>query len=194
MGVSVGYAAWPLLTELLPNSFPGVQSKQDNLVVDIDRARLETRMADFFNATISDSRMGRLHPGSMDGTHAANAKETRAILIKRGYRPEYLVRYVYRPFDCRWIYWEPETKLLGRKSPDLFRNVVPGNCFIEARQRQVKENFDRGYVVTALPDNFGNGFSNFFPLTVSAAGTQDRPDDTHPELFASQKPTGPHQT
>lgn len=191
MGMNSDYHSWSLITDLLVESFPGVQSKQDNLVVDIDHDTLEHRIKDFFDESITDAQMAKRHPGSMDGTHASDAKETRAALIKRGYLPQYLVRYIYRPFDSRWIYWEPETKLLGRKSPDLFRNIFAGNFFIEARQRQVKEDFDRGYVVTALPDNFGNGFSNFFPLYLKPKADDEATDQAHPDLFSPAKPSGP---
>ncbi len=190
MGMSANYEQWVRLTDLLEHSFPGVQSKQDNLVVDIDRGRLEGRIKDYFDPSISDDQMAKSHPSSMDGTHASNARTTRATLIKRGFLSSYLVRYVYRPFDCRWIYWEPETKLLGRKSPDLFRHVRKGNFFIEARQRQVKADFDRGYVVSALPDNFGNGFSNFFPLFFVPPGNGKSEDD-EPDLFGATQPTAP---
>ena len=27
------------------------------------------------------------------------------------------VRYAYRPFDTRWLYWEAETKLLDENAP-----------------------------------------------------------------------------
>jgi hypothetical protein len=45
----------------------------------------------------------------------------------------------------------------------LYSVAVSGNVFIEARERQPEESFSRGTVVTSLPDNFGNGFSSFFP-------------------------------
>ena len=162
--VGHGYLEWPKLPELFPVSFPGVQSKQDNLVVDIDRKELDRRMRDYFDQNLSNVRLAEIHRGSMDGTNACDPVKTRAYLLKRGLLPEYIVRYIYRPMDVRWIYWEPETKLLGRKSPDFFAQVFSGNIFVEARQRQPKETFDRGYVATSLADNFGNGFSNFFPL------------------------------
>jgi hypothetical protein len=38
--------------------------------------------------------------------------------------------------------------------------------WIEARQRQPKEAFDRGYCLSILGDNFGSGLSSFFPLYV----------------------------
>ena len=36
--------------------------------------------------------------------------------------------------------------------------------FIEARERDTKETFSRGTLVHTLADNFGNGFSSFFPM------------------------------
>jgi hypothetical protein len=38
-----------------------------------------------------------------------------------------VVRYCYRPFDMRWVYWEPETDLLDRPRPDYFPHVFEGN-------------------------------------------------------------------
>jgi hypothetical protein len=159
-----GYSAWPLLPDILPEAYPGVQTKQDNLVIDIDRERLERRMRDYFDPKIPNEALAKLHPGSMDGTNACEPVSTRSALIKRGFLPAYLVPIIYKPFDKRWIYWEPETSLLGRKSPDLFANILKPNYFIEARQRESLSEWSRGTLVSILADNFGNGFSNFFPL------------------------------
>jgi hypothetical protein len=67
----------------------------------------------------------------------------------------------------RWLYWEPETKLLDEKRAEYYPHVFDGNVWIEARQRQPMESFDRGYFVHVLADNFGNGLSSFFPLYLS---------------------------
>lgn len=157
------YLSWPLLTQLLPVSFPGVQTKQDQLLIDIDESALRKRLKDYFDPDLPHEEMARMHPGSMDGSNACKPKPTREFLQKRGIRPEFFVPIEYRAFDRRWIYWEPETHLLGRKSPDFFPQVFPKNAFIEARQRESVTEFSRGMVVTGLADNFGNGFSNFFP-------------------------------
>ncbi len=83
--------------------------------------------------------------------------------------------YLYKPFDRRWIYWEPETNLLGRKSPAFYPQVRNGNLFLEARRRESIADWSRGTVTSMLADNFGNGFSNFFPLFVWD-GTSDVAD------------------
>ena len=163
MGADSPYGGWPLLNELLPTSYPGVQTKQDALLVDISREELTKRMETYFDPGISDAELERLYPGSMDGTNACDPKPTRRYLTGRGLLPSNIVPFAYRAFDRRWIYWESETNLLGRKSPDFFPHVFPGNHFFEARQKESGSAYGRGMVVSILADNFGNGFSNFFP-------------------------------
>jgi hypothetical protein len=152
------------LPDLFPTFFPGVQTKRDDLVIDFDRERLIGRMKQYFDASISHEQMKEICPRAMETNAQFNAKLTRERLLKRGFLPVNIVRYCYRPFDLRWLYWEPQEGLLGRKSPDYFPQVFEGNVWIEARQKQPMEHFDRGYVVRILADNFGNGFSDFFPL------------------------------
>jgi hypothetical protein len=163
--VGAEYGDWPLLPDLFPTSFPGVQTKRDDFVIDIEREPLVSRMRSYFDANITDDEMARICARAMDKTNRAfDPKKTRRFLISRGFLPEYIVRYCFHPFDMRWIYWEPETDLLGRKSPDFFPNVFEANLFIEARRQESIAVFARGYVTPTLADNFGNGFSNFFPL------------------------------
>ena len=166
------YFGWPRLPELLPTFFPGVQSKRDELVIDIDRDRLETRMRAYFDPLVGFEDMGRRCSKAAESTAQFDAHDVRKRLVERGLLPQYFVRYCYRPFDFRWIYWEPEYGLLSRRSPEYFRHVQQGNVWIEARQKQPMERFDRGYTTSVLADNFGNGFSSFFPLYLSASATK----------------------
>ncbi|MCE9634906.1 MAG: N-6 DNA methylase [Planctomycetes bacterium] len=191
MGMNVAYNNWASLPSLLQKFIPGVQTKRDDFVVAFDKEELLKRLHDYFDHTIPDSRIAHLYPRAMEKTARFDPHEVRKFLLNRGLLPEHVVRYAYRPFDIRWVYWEHETKLLGEKSPDIFPQAFNGNIFIEARQRQVKDDFDRGYVVTALPDNFGNGFSSFFPLFLRPVTKDLTSDEAHPDLFAPAKPSGP---
>lgn len=189
--VAADYVAWPLITDLLPTSFPGVQSKRDEIVVDIDRHALMERMQAYFDPNVSDVEMRNICPKALESTQQFDAPTARATLIKRGFKPEYVVRYCYRPFDFRWMYWEQEYGLLGRRSPDYFANMQPGNPHIEARQKQPMADFDRGYVTPIVADNFGNGFSNFFPLWIHEEGNLLGAAALHPNVSdAAQKYLG----
>lgn len=175
------YFTWPGLNQILLTSCPGVQTKRDDLLVDIDRSRLESRMRAYFSPDVPDVEMAQICPSAIVTTNRDfDLTSTRRALQKRGYLPEYLVRYCYKPFDVRWIYWEPEGDLLGRKSPEFHPQVGNGNWWLEARQKQPKDVFDRGLVTRQLADNLGNGFSTFFPL-------QTKGDSTANGLFRSEE-------
>lgn len=182
--VGKDYLDWPLLPDLLPHSFPGVKTSRDDVVLDIDQDRLLERMRAYFDPEVSHEDMARRAPGSMESTARFDAKKTRAYLQQRGILEENIVRYCYRPFDVRWIYWEPETKLLDEKRQELYPQVAVAQCFVEARQRQPMEGFDRGYVTGRLADNFGNGLSSYFPMMVADPNPIHAGDPPKPNVTA----------
>ena len=163
------YLSWPTLTALFPTSFPGLLTSRDDFVIDVERSVLEARMRTYFDATIGDAEIAARWPSAIEDASRFDGAETRRRLLERGFLPEKIVRYAYRPFDNRWLYWEPQTKLLHEKRSEYFPHVQPGNLWIEARQRQTMKRFDRGYVTRILADSFGAGCSSFFPMHLCAA-------------------------
>ena len=137
--VDAAYLAWPLLTELFPASFPGVKTSRDDVLVEIDRERLVERMQHYFDPTISHVEMTRIAPGVMDNSAGFASEQTRDYLRKRGFLPQNIVRYCYRPFDVRWLYWEPETKLLDRNRAEYFPHVFAGNVWLVSQQKPRRE-------------------------------------------------------
>ncbi|MCL6750459.1 N-6 DNA methylase [Nostoc sp. CCCryo 231-06] len=129
------YPEYPLLTEIFPIFFPGVQTKRDELVVDIDRDALKQRIETYFNSSISHEEMGKICPRSMKTTNRFDAIASRKYLLTRGFISEYIVRFSHRPFDIRYIYWEPETKLIGEKVSAYFPHVFDGNIWIVSQQK-----------------------------------------------------------
>ena len=183
--VSEDWFDWPALPDLLPASFPGVQTGRDTFLVDTDLDRLRRRVADYFDADLSHEEIARRYPRVMKDTARFNARKVRDTLLARGGPDETcFIRYTYRPFDNRWLYWESETKLLREKSPRYPAHVFEGNIWLEARERETKEDFSRGTLVCHLADNFGNGFSSFFPawLREDGLGTNNNGPQRRPNL------------
>jgi hypothetical protein len=139
--VSTGYLQWPLLSHLFPVSFAGVKTSRDDVVVDIDRERLEDRMKQYFDPKISHEEMRRISPSAVTDAARFQAEPVRDYLRKRGFLSQNIVRYCYRPFDLRWLYWEPETKLLDEKRSEYFPQVYQGNVWLAAVQHN-RKNFD----------------------------------------------------
>ncbi|MFI5057257.1 MAG: type ISP restriction/modification enzyme [Candidatus Acidiferrales bacterium] len=167
--VSKSYADWPPLTSLTPVSFPGIKTSRDKFLIDFDKDTLVRRMQFFFDPTVSYDDWKASNSGLTEKTNRFDPAAVRQYLVKRKFLPQYILRYQYRPFDSRWLYWEPETDLLDRKREDYLPHIDVKNLWIEARQKQTMEKFDRGYVTSALADNFGNGLSSYFPMTLKTS-------------------------
>jgi len=172
--VGVDYLAWPKLTELFPISFPGVKTSRDDVVVDIDRERLVKRMEHYFDPAINHEQMRQIASGVMKSGARFQAEKVRDILRKRGFLPQNVVRYGYRPFDARWLYWEPETKLLDEKRTEYFPHVFAGNVWLCATQQNRKE-FDPPIVTNNLGSlHLIERGANLFPLYLKQGTDIDR--------------------
>ena len=191
--VSEDWFDWPSLPDLFPVSFPGVQTKRDSFLIDIDINRLRERIDDYFDATLSHDEIARRYPAAMKSSSGFVVHDARAVrdalLVRGGPIEDGFVRYTYRPFDDRWLYWDAGRGLLGRPSSEYRPQAFEGNLLIEAREREAKEDFSRGTLIRGLADNFGNGFSNFFPtwlrddgIGVGGNGIQRRPNLTEAAL------------
>ena len=159
------YFAWPLLTDLFPASFSAVQTKRDELVVDIDDSELRSRMQAYFDPTVGDAQMAQLCPRALQSTPYFDPSPVRRYLVGRGLLQRYFVRYLYRPFDHRWCYWEPETALLGRRSPDYFPQVFAGNMWILTTGRTRKSDPEPAVLTRELADlNYMDSGTRATPL------------------------------
>ncbi|MYC68127.1 MAG: N-6 DNA methylase [Acidobacteriia bacterium] len=133
--VSEGWFDWPTLPDLLPVSFPGVQSGRDGFLVDVDLDRLRGRIGTYFDPAVSHEEVARRYPGVMKNTARFSARSTRDTLMARGGPDDTgFVRFAYRPFDTRWLYWERDTKLLDEKRADYKPHVIEGNLWLSAAQ------------------------------------------------------------
>jgi Type ISP C-terminal specificity domain/N-6 DNA Methylase len=127
---SADYLQWPTLPELFPVSFPGVITSRDAALVDIDRSALEGRMARYFDDTVDDAALAREAPALISDASRFDAKAVRRELIAKGMATGQVVRYQYRPFDVRWLYWHGDTKLLHEKRPEYFLQVFSSNHWL----------------------------------------------------------------
>ena len=133
--VSDEWFDWPALPDLFPVSFPGVQTCRDTFLVDVDLDRLQARVRDYFDPDVSHEDIARRHPAAMKTTAGFNARKVREALLARGGPNEGgFVRFAYRPFDVRWLYWEADGSLLDRPRPNYRLHVFDGNLWLCAAQ------------------------------------------------------------
>jgi|TARA_B100000378_G_scaffold29057_1_gene22081 SAM-dependent methyltransferase len=151
--VDEAYFEWPRLPELLPVNFAGVKTSRDEFLVDIDRESLEDRLKKYFDAKVSDSDLRRAFPALMNASARYNPAEIRKELIGRKHASGEVVRYAYRPFDIRWVYWDPDTKLIDEKRPEFFGNTGFQNRFLTAGERNRMGIFYKPQSISVLGDH-----------------------------------------
>ena len=133
--VSADWFDWPALPDLFPVSFPGVKTSRDGFLVDTDLDRLRARVGDYFDTGLSHQDIARRYPRVMKSTARFDAPAVRDALLRRGGPDEAgFIRFAYRPFDNRWLYWEKDTKLLDEKRADYRPHVFEGNVWLSAAQ------------------------------------------------------------
>ena len=140
MAVSDSWFGWPTVNALFQTSFSGAKTNRDSFLVDIDLDRLEQRIADYFDVTLAHDEIARRYPIVMNTLKHFDASSIRDALLKRG-GPEKsnFLRFVYRPFDTRWLYWEAETKLLNDKRADYKSHVFDGNIALVSQKKPRRE-------------------------------------------------------
>lgn len=173
-GHSAAYTAWPRLPELLPKSFPGIKTSRDALLIDIDREELEIRMGKYFGREVADADLSALAPCALQSTARFRATEIRQELQGKGFRAWQVLRAAYRPFDLRWLYWEPTTKLLDEKRDDYVGAFLGQPALVIAQKSRT--GYKCPQITTALMDlNATDGGANCFPILLPSS-----------DLFASQ--------
>ncbi len=178
---------WPALPDLFPIYFPGVQTKRDIFLVDVDLGQLRKRLVDYFDVNLTNSEIAEHYPVAMkssSGFTVSDASLVRNALTDRGGPDEAgFIRYAYRPFDSRWLYWEPKYGLLGRPVPDSRPHVFQENSWLITPRRQRKVWSPPSFARLMTDINYMDGGASFIPLHlrdeglgVEGDGVQRRPN------------------
>ena len=136
MAVNDGWYDWPTVPDLFPISFSGAKTNRDAFLVDTDLERLMTRVEDYFDGDLSHEDISLRYPVVMKAAKHFDARLIRSTLLGRGGPIEDgFIRFAYRPFDDRWLYWEADTKLLNDKRPDYKPHVFDGNVWLVTQKK-----------------------------------------------------------
>lgn len=125
---------FPSLDEYFRDVWSAVQPVRDDAVVALDRALLEARMTTYFDSRVSYSDLVRDYPAFAVTRARYDGPVVRSRLhASSAYDTHRIVRFLYRPFDVRWLYWEPDHKLLNEARRELMFHWVgiPGQeCLV----------------------------------------------------------------
>ena len=169
------YNKWPSLADVFGTNQNGVQTGHDGFSVAFDRKTVVHHVEDFFNTALSDNEVSQRYGlGDNSGWDFA---QKRRQLRGSALQAKLLIPYFYRPFDLRYIYYDPN--LLKRPSPAIMPHLVDGTNMALFAMRKIVPTFAYSFfgVVNSVVDHghfyMGNqGSSSCFPLYIKS--TQQR--------------------
>ena len=152
VAVNRSWQDWPSLPDLFPTSIPGVKTSRDSFLADVDFERLKARIDDYFDPNLGHDEIARRYPSVMNTTAQFNSLAVRrALLSQGGLNKDSFVKYAYRPFDTRWLYWESISGLLDRPRPDYRWHVFQRNLWL-VFQRKARPDSSPPLLISALGD------------------------------------------
>lgn len=151
--VDAAYFDWPLLPSLLPVGFPGVKTSRDEFLIDVDREALETRIEQYRDPKVTDATLAKAYPALANATERYDPVATRKAILERTHDQGRIIRYAYRPFDVRWMYWDADTKLVDEKRPEFMMNTTFENRFLTAGIRNRMGIFYKPQSTSVLGDH-----------------------------------------
>jgi len=175
----------------------GIQTGQDDFVVDFEKHNLEERIGRFFDSQVSNDSM-REQYGLRDKAGWVFASE-RSRALSEGMHSDLFRPYFYRPFDSRWIYYSK--RVIKRPVSEVMKHLLSDNKALVTCRQQARAGFSHVFVTKYIGD--GNAISlnsrewnTYEPLylynihqdangTLFAAGETEREPNLKPAFIAA---------
>jgi predicted helicase len=148
----------------------GVKTNRDHFLTDFDLQALERRIQAMRDNKLDDELFSNTYH-LKDGNYWNTAREREKVRNNENWQKQFH-KFGYRPFDTRWIFYQPNLIEIGRggASKEIMRNFFEeGNIGLMV-SRQVIEKFRHSFVSCNIVNynfidvggKFGTG--NYFPL------------------------------
>jgi hypothetical protein len=121
------------LPDIFPVSNNGLKTDRDELFFDFDKLALDNRMRKFFSPDLPDAFREKYKIADSSSYDIATRRH------KLSFDKGAIQKCLYRPFDIRWLYYEPG--LTSRAAEKVMRHMLAGENVALIATRQTKETF-----------------------------------------------------
>jgi predicted helicase len=166
------------ITDIMPIYNSGIKTDRDTLFIDNDKKILKNRIKNLLSTQFSDDFREKFR------IYDSGSYKITRIIKDRQYSDAYLQRIQYRPFDERWLYYDPVviSRPAEKVTKHFIRNDNLGLIFLRTMPAFEKWS---GIFITDKPIEFGIGGSfpgnsapmaplYLYPDTDTFAGEQTR--------------------
>ena len=134
----------------------GLKTDRDDLFFDFDADRLKTRMQQFFSGEADEQFKARYR------IEASSSFDIEARRARTKFHAANVKRCLYRPFDVRWLYYDPE--LTSRPAEKVMRHMLAGENLGLITLRQTRRSEAGTFLV-------GRGLINKDAVSIFDIGT-----------------------
>ncbi len=134
--VSGGYEDWPALDELFPASFQGVNPNRglEGSIVDVDADTLHKRMRSYFGAQIFEEVQEQSPELAKARARYEPRKVWESLRKTSRFDAECVLPYLLFPLDLRFLYYEPQAKLINERRPEFWENLQDNEFLLAVPQ------------------------------------------------------------
>ncbi len=140
------YESFFALNEMMPVNSCGVKTHRDNVIIDFEKQSLADRMFDIANDSDLESLKLRYGIHDTKNWSLQDAKNK----IKASEVNKFIHPITYRPFDSRWIYYNPKIIEKGDSKFPTLKHMFSSNLAILASRIQASGDFNAAFVSTDL--------------------------------------------
>ena len=150
--------------ELFQQNRSGSKTDRDSLFIDMDEKPLAERMRTLLGGNYGEEFAAR---HKVENSSGYNMLERIRRGQKAGFRPEFVLPILYRPFDTRLVYFDPE--LLSRPNNDTMRHMKGGQnvALLTTRLLPANRDFTHAHISRQIAGAGAvGGWTYVFPLWV----------------------------
>jgi predicted helicase len=147
----------------------GVKTNRDHFLTDFDRKALERRIQSM-RYNVLDDDLFNVTYHLIEGKYWKTAREREKVRNNENWSNQFF-NYSYRPFDIRWIYYQPNLIEIGRggASKEIMQNFFEENLGLVTTRQLSSEKFCHALVSADISDmcfvsNKGKESGYVFPL------------------------------
>lgn len=145
-GVKQDYQKLLPLNSLFKANGAGVQTKRDNLFMDFEDKKIQERISSLLSNRFTNEELTTYN--------VANSSSYRLLerITKSKFDPKKVVRYNYRTFDFRFLYYDEN--LLGRAFFNIMKHMVKGdNMLLITCKQQSSFDFQHIFITDLITDH-----------------------------------------
>jgi hypothetical protein len=152
LGPELEYARHLSITDVFLTYSTGVKTNRDSFLVDFDRPSLEERISKMRSHEIPDRSFAEEY-GLEEGPYWHTSRE-REKVRRQSHWQSNVCRYAYRPFDERWIFYEPDLIEIGRggASKSIMCRFSFSNIALVTTRQQARPGFAHVFISRSITD------------------------------------------